>query len=66
MQKKLTRLEQLGNTIQHPQVLPLTGRLHGFYRLRGGSYRVVFELLHERRVIAVHAIVQCSKAYRTT
>ncbi len=62
----LDRLEALGtldNPLRHKNVRALEGKLKGFYRLRVGAYRVIFELDGENRRIGVLAIVARSKAY---
>ena len=60
----LTELEECENPLFHRQVIPLVGRLKGYCRLRVGDYRVIFEVLPSRKVIAVHRIVPRSQAYR--
>ena len=60
----LTELEASDNPRSHRQVIPLVGKLKGFYRMRVGGYRVIFEILSQRKVIAVHLIVPRGKAYR--
>lgn len=59
----LKEMENLQNPLLHPNVLPLTGKLKGFYRLRVGKYRIIFELLNKRKVIAVHIIASRGKIY---
>ena len=48
----------------HRHVRFLTGRLAGFYRLRIGEKRAIFELLDNRQVVAIHRIVSRGKAYK--
>jgi mRNA interferase RelE/StbE len=49
--------EIIANPLSHRQVRPLTGKLKGFYRLRIGNFRVIFELDKSNRRIGVHVIV---------
>jgi len=61
--KHLREIENMENPLLHPNVRSLTGKLKGFHRLRVGKYRIIFELLNKRRVIAVHIIISRGKAY---
>jgi len=38
--------------------------LKGFYKLRVGDYRVIYEILYEERTIVVHAIGHRRDIYR--
>ncbi len=60
----LRELEASDNPLSHRQVIPLVGKLKGFYRMRVGDYRVIFEILAPTKVIAVHSIVPRGRAYR--
>ena len=42
----------------------LGGDLKGFYKLRVGDYRVIYEILYEERTIVVHAIGHRRDIYR--
>jgi mRNA interferase RelE/StbE len=42
----------------------LTGDLAGFYRLRAGDYRVLYEILHEEQTIVIHQIGHRREVYR--
>jgi mRNA interferase RelE/StbE len=62
----LDRLGELGdaeNPLRHKDVRPLEGKLKGFYRLRVGEYRVIFELDPENRRIGLLAIIPRGKGY---
>jgi len=41
----------------HKDVKPLTGKLKGFYRLRVGEFKIIFELDRTNKCIGVHIIV---------
>ena len=43
----------------------LRGRLHGLRSLRGGAYRVIYQLADNDRTVRVAAIPHRSIAYRT-
>jgi mRNA interferase RelE/StbE len=62
----LDRLGELGdaeNPLRHKDVRPLEGKLKGFYRLRVGKYRIIFELDRENRRIGLLAVVPRGKGY---
>lgn len=61
--KELRDLSGLEHPIKHPQVRALTGDLKDYLRLRIGSYRVIFAVLNEERIIAVVNIVPRGNAY---
>ena len=41
-----------------------TGDLAGLYKLRAGSYRVIYELLHDEKTIVIHQIGHRREIYR--
>ncbi len=62
----LDRLEEVGereNPTVHQDVRPLAGKLKGFYRLRIGELRVIFEIDWAAKRIGVLAIVPRGNAY---
>ena len=59
----LQELEDTKNPLRHKDVRPLEGKLKGFYRLRVGEYRIIFELDSENRRIGLLAIVPRGKGY---
>ena len=42
----------------------LTGELAGFYKLRVGDYRVIYENLHAEQTLMIHAIGHRTEIYR--
>jgi mRNA interferase RelE/StbE len=61
--KELRDLSGLEYPAKHPKVRALTGDLKKYFRLRVGSYRVIFALLNEEKIIAVVNIVPRGDAY---
>ena len=61
--KELRDLSELEHPAKHPKVRALTGDLKKYFRLRVGSYRVIFVVLNEKRIIAVVNIVPRGDAY---
>ena len=42
----------------------LMGELTGFYKLRVGDYRVIYEILHAEQTLMIHAIGHRREIYR--
>ena len=55
--KRITdKLTRFSENVEIMNTLPLTGNLSGFYKLKVGAYRVVYEIDHNKKVITVHKI----------
>ena len=61
--KILGELEKLENPLLHKDVRPLIGKLRGFYRIRIGDFRIIFELDGKTKRIGIHLIVSRDDAY---
>ncbi|OGZ56484.1 MAG: hypothetical protein A3H64_01040 [Candidatus Ryanbacteria bacterium RIFCSPLOWO2_02_FULL_45_11c] len=44
--------------------IPLGGEWRGFFKLRVGDWRIVYEINHPERIITVHAIDKRDKVYK--
>ena len=63
--KRITKkIKWLSENIENIQPEGLTGDLTGLYKLRIGSYRVIYEILEEEQLIIIHAIGHRSKIYK--
>jgi mRNA interferase RelE/StbE len=60
----LDRLEWLSRNLHNTKLFPLKGDLRGLFKLREGSYRIIFEILHEEKVILVHAVGHRRDVYK--
>ena len=58
------RINWLAANLDTVKLEALTGDLAGFYKLRTGDYRVIYEILHEEKTIVIHAIGHRSEIYR--
>lgn len=58
------RINWLALRIDEIRLEPLKGELAGLYKLRVGDYRVIYEILHEERIIVIHAIGHRREIYR--
>ncbi len=59
----VVELENSENPLLHKDVRPLIGKLRGFYRLRVGEYRIIFELDRKNKRMGIHLIVSRGKAH---
>jgi mRNA interferase RelE/StbE len=59
----LDQLSALENPLRHEDVRGLEGKLHGFYRMRAGEYRLIFEPDPMSRKISISAIAPRGSAY---
>jgi mRNA interferase RelE/StbE len=50
------RIEWLAANLDSAKLFPLKGELSGLYKIREGSYRIIFELLRNEQTIIIHAI----------
>ena len=60
----IDRLEWLSLNVESTKLFPLKGELSGLYKLREGSYRIIFEILRSERIIIVHAIGHRREIYK--
>ena len=57
------RIRWLAENIEHIKPEPLKGDLAGFFKLREGDYRIVYELLGKERLLIIHSVGHRSKIY---
>ena len=50
------RIAWLAQHLDSTRLHPLKGELRGLYKLRDGSYRIIFEILRSEQTIIVHAV----------
>ena len=58
------RIYWLAENLNIVRPVALKGDLAGFYRLRVGDYRVVYEILHGERAIVIHLVGHRREIYR--
>ena len=58
------RINWLAGNLDAIRLEALTGDLAGFYKLRVGDYRVIYEVLQEEQTIVIHAIGHRREIYR--
>lgn len=63
-QRVAERINWLAANIDNVKLEGLTGELSGLYKLRVGDYRVIYEILHEEKMIMIHAVGHRKDIYR--
>lgn len=58
------RINWLADNLDDIRPEALRGNLVGFYKLRIGDYRVIYEIIHDERTIVIHAIGHRRDIYR--
>lgn len=58
------RISWLAENLDSTRLHPLTGELSGLYKLRDGSYRIIFEILRSEQTIIVHAVGHRREIYK--
>ena len=61
---KVNMLAERISTSPTMRLEALTGRLRGSFKLKLGSYRVIYELRHSERLLYVHFVAHRREAYR--
>ncbi len=60
----LKRIHWLAEHVETTRLQPLSGDLEGFFKLRVGSYRVIYEVLWNEHTIVVHMVGHRKHIYR--
>ena len=63
-QRIVGRLRWLGTNIGQIKLEALAGELAGFYKLRVGDYRIIYEIIGAEETILIHAIGHRREIYR--
>ena len=63
-QRAISRLKRLSQSFEELTPEPLAGELKGFYKLRVGSYRVLYTANQADHVLVVHLIGHRRDIYR--
>jgi mRNA interferase RelE/StbE len=58
------RLHWLSLNVHSAKVFPLKGSLTGLYKLREGSYRIIYEILENEMTIVIHSIGHRKDIYK--
>jgi mRNA interferase RelE/StbE len=58
------RIQWLSENIDSAKLFPLKGDLKGLYKIREGSYRIIFEILKNEQTIIIHKICHRRDIYK--
>ena len=58
------RIQWLSEHLDSTKLFPLKGELKGLYKIREGSYRIIFEILKNEQTIVIHAIGHRREIYK--
>ena len=58
------RVNWLAENLDYIRPEALRGNLEGFYKLRIGDYRVVYEIIYQEKVVVIHAVGHRKEIYR--
>jgi len=58
------RINWLSENLNDIRPEALRGDLTGLYKLRMGSYRVIYEVIHKEKTIVIHAVGHRREIYR--
>ncbi len=63
-QRVTDKLAWLSDNIEIIPLLPLGGSFSGFYKLKVGDWRVIYEVNHNEKLITVHKVGHRREIYR--
>jgi mRNA interferase RelE/StbE len=58
------RIQWLSENLELTKLYPLKGELKGLYKIREGSYRIIFEILKNERTIIIHSVGHRREIYK--
>jgi len=58
------RIRWLAGNIENIKPEPLKGDLAGFFKLREGDYRVIYEILRKEHLVVIHSVGHRSTIYK--
>ena len=58
------RIQWLAANFSQIKPEPLTGEWARFFKFRVGDYRVIYKILHEERLLAIHRVRHRSEVYK--
>ena len=57
-------IQWLSANIESTKIFPLKGELSGLFKLRDGSYRIIYEINRKERVIIIHFVGHRKDIYK--
>ena len=62
--RMVDRIRWLAENLEEIKPKALTGELSGLYKLREGDYRIIYEIIHQEKVIIIHNIGHRREVYQ--
>ena len=59
-----SRATWLAENIENLHLHPQTGEFSGLYKLREGSYRIIYQILHKEGLIVIHSVGHRKEVYK--
>lgn len=63
-QRLVEHLQWLSSNLETTKIFPLKGELSGLFKLRDGSYRIIYEINRKEKIIIVHFIGHRKDIYK--
>ncbi|MFH1196931.1 MAG: type II toxin-antitoxin system RelE/ParE family toxin [bacterium] len=60
----IDRIQWLSTNLDSTKLFPLKGELNGLFKIREGSYRIIFEILRNEQTIIIHYIGHRQSIYK--
>jgi len=60
----INRIEWFSKNIENSSLIPLKSRLSGFYKLRIGDWRIIYEISKRAKTIFIHKIGHRKDIYK--
>jgi mRNA interferase RelE/StbE len=64
-QRMVDRIRWLSSNIESIKLYPLKGELQGLYKIREGSYRIIFEILRKEQIMIIHSVGHRKDIYKS-
>ena len=63
-QRIVDRIQWLSENLEITKLFPLKGDLTGLYKLREGSYRIIYEIVRKEKVMIIHFVGHRKDIYK--
>jgi mRNA interferase RelE/StbE len=63
-ERVVKRIYWLAENLDDIKPVALSASLAGLYKLRVGDYRIIYDILHQERIIVIHLIGHRREVYR--
>jgi mRNA interferase RelE/StbE len=63
-QRIVDRIQWLSENLEITKLFPLKGDLTGLYKLREGSYRIIYEIVRKEKAMIIHFVGHRKDIYK--